>query len=153
MTLLAYLVFNLDFFCVVSQGLCVPSWPGDKYHTENEMEHVDSGFQLSSIRLPCSHLSSHCTEGYLYKAPTSSSCFAEVHIMQCWTKICPSVNKTCPCQDFLAWSDGRATAERSLSPSRAWATWQPFLTPPHGPFSVVWKQYFTTWLFFLIFLL
>lgn len=107
--------------------------------SESEIRHVGSGFWLSSISLPDACQPSHGTEWYLYKAPTSSHCFDKVHIMRCWTKIFPTVNKTDPCQDFLALSDCRATAEGSLSPFSAWAPSSRFLTPPFGPFNVVWE--------------
>lgn len=114
--------------------------------------HVGSGFWLSSISLPGSHLPSHCAEQHLYKVPTSSSCLAEVHVMQCWTKRFPSVDRTDPCQDFLASSGCRATAEWSLSPSSVWAPWSPFLTPPLSSFNVVWEIIFQNMVFLSCFL-
>lgn len=141
-TQLAYLVFNLGLFYLVSQGTHVHSRPGDKHQTEGETGHTGSGFWFSNVSLPGSGLASHCAVPYLCKAPTSSSCLAEVHIMQCWAKTFPAVNKTDPRQDFLALSDCRATAEQSLSPSSAWAPSSPFLTPPLGPFNIIWEIIF-----------
>lgn len=73
-TQLSYLAFNLDLFYVVSQGLCVHSQPGDKHQgTDSEMGLVGSSFWLSSTSFPGSHLPSHCTEWYLYKAPPAAA--------------------------------------------------------------------------------
>lgn len=141
-TQLAYLLFNLGLFCFVSLSTRVHTRTGDKHQTEGETGHVGSGFWLSSVILLGFGLPSLCTERYLYKAPTSSSCLAVVHITQCWTKRFPALNKTDPHQDFLALSDCRATAERSLSPSSARAPWSPFFTPPRSPFNVVWEIIF-----------
>lgn len=57
----------------------------------------------------------------------------------CWTERFPAVNRSGPCQDFLASCDCRATPEQSLFPWSSWTLESSFLTLPFDSLSVVWE--------------